>query len=155
MNISKPLGDSSYGPFVIRVVIGMYLCIVGLSAHSNVPSFITGIQSMYGFSQSGASVLGSNFPYICMLVGFLLIIGLWTTLTAALASAIFAFLIYNTGITVQNVSVNKDIMILASQVSTESFRSLVLNRDVIVLAGCVSLLYTGAGFFSIDSFRKG
>ena len=155
MNISKPIGDSTYGPCVIRVVIGLYLSMVGLSAHSNMPGFLQGVRTMFGYSESTSIPLASNFPYICMAVGFLLIIGLWTTMTASLASIISAYLIYNTGLTVQNVAANKDIMILAAQVGQSSLKSMILNRDVLVLAGCVSLLYTGAGFFSIDSFRKG
>ncbi|MGI6680007.1 MAG: hypothetical protein ACOX3T_00700 [Bdellovibrionota bacterium] len=156
MNISKPIGDSSYGPFIIRGVIGAYLFIVGLAPLDNIAGFADGIKNMYGFSENTSMMLGSNFPYICIFTGFFLIIGMWTTLTASLAAGIFAFLIYNFGITVTpETPMHQDIMMLAFRVSKHPITSYLFNRDVIAFAASISLLYTGAGFFSIDSFRKG
>lgn len=135
MDISKPIGDSAYGPFIIRVVIGAYLFIVGLAPMDDIPGFVEGIKKMYHFSDGVSMMIGSTFPYVCMFTGFFLIIGMWTTLTAMFACAVFAFGIYGFGLTPSEYAP--------------------FNRDIMVLAGCVSLMYTGAGFFSIDSFRKG
>lgn len=134
MDLRKPIGDSSYGPFIIRIMIGSYLFMIGLVPMNDIQGLVEAVKKIYGFQDGTAMLVGSIFPYICMITGFFLIVGMWTTLAAIFASFIYIFGIYGFGL---------------SPSPYEPF-----NRDILTLAGCVSLMYTGAGFFSIDSFKN-
>jgi uncharacterized membrane protein YphA (DoxX/SURF4 family) len=74
-------------------------------------------------------------PYFELAAGVLLIVGIWTTLAAMLTS----------------------LMLLSFVIAFGAFPKggeLLFNKDILLLAASVSLLYSGAGALSIDRFRK-
>ncbi|MCB0330873.1 MAG: DoxX family protein, partial [Bdellovibrionales bacterium] len=80
------------------------------------------------------TVYGILLPYVELLAGSLLILGFMTTLGAMLAAFHCVTLLWVFGI-----------------FSTTGH---LLNKDLIMLAGALSVLYSGAGAFSVDRFRE-
>lgn len=100
------------------------------------PDFVLQMQGMKAMPEGVSTVYAILLPYLELLAGAFLIIGFWTTFTAILSAIIFAVSVYLWGI-----------------YPTES--KVIFNKDIVLLACAISLLYSGAGAFSMDRFRKG
>jgi uncharacterized membrane protein YphA (DoxX/SURF4 family) len=141
MKISEPIGNPILAPLFVRVALGIYFVLEGrakLSLNTGlvVPEFIREVRTLTTMPEQISTVYGILLPYLFVIVGALLLIGLWMTLTAGLATLILCSVCYMWGI-------------YASQ------NPLVFNSNLILLIVAASLLYSGAGALSIDRFRKG
>lgn len=135
---SQPLGDSVYGPLVIRLALGAYFLIGGLAKYSDPDGFMAMVRKVGLFPEPFETLYGILFPYLEILVGALLVIGIWTTLTAIIASLLLVSLVFSLGIFPYSGQFTRDLF----------------NKDLILLAAAFSLAYTGSGALSVDRFRK-
>jgi uncharacterized membrane protein YphA (DoxX/SURF4 family) len=134
MKIHEPIGDASYGALYIRVVLGLYFVLAGLLKLNDPPGFVAEVHQLAVIPPHIGTVYGILLPYVEVVAGGLLIAGLWTTLaslctTLMLLSFVVAFGIRPAG--------------------TPLF-----NKDIILLAASLSLMYTGCGAWGIDRFRR-
>ena len=136
MKMHEPVGKPEYGALFLRMPLGAYFILAGLMKLKSVHVFIETVKA-YGMLPENASILvGVLVPYLEVAAGILLLLGLWTTLAAFVASILLASYIYAVGFLVGE--------------GKELF-----NKDLILLAAAISLLFTGPGRGSIDGFRKG
>ena len=138
MKISEPIGNPAWGALFVRIAIGVLFVLGGLHQlslpmSSEAARVIHPVGLLQSMPPHTVTFLNLAFPYIQIASGVLLLIGFWTTLGAVVATLVAAMILYRTGIFPQHD---------------------MLNKDVIVFAGALSLMYTGAGAFSVDSFRK-
>lgn len=134
LKINEPVGNPIYGPLLIRMTLGIYFVIAGFSKLDNIPGFIKEVQSFRILPDHIATLYAILLPYAEMAAGVLLIIGIWTTLAALLSS----------------------LMLLSFVLAFGPFPTggKLFNKDILLLAASMSLLYSGAGALSIDRFRK-
>ncbi len=133
MKPAQPIGHSSYAPFFIRVALGSWLVLSGLLELRNVTEFIAQIKSFGLMRDHVATLVAILIPYLQLGTGFLITIGLWTTLASLIAGFVFVMMLYLVGAFPNDARV--------------------FNKDVILLAASISLLYSGAGAISVDGFR--
>ncbi len=133
--MNEPIGSATVGPLFIRLALGSYLVLAGLLKLDNLDAFVSVVQSFSIFPKQIALVIATVMPYLEVISGALLVLGLWTTLSSAIVVVLLAGIIYTFGVFPKG--------------STELF-----NKDFILLAAAASLLYTGAGAVSIDSMKK-
>ena len=134
MKANQPIGDAVFAPFFVRCAIGAFFVMAGLAKMGQIPDFIKKVESFGILSPSLSTVYGALLPYLEVGIGFLLIIGFWTTLAGILGSLLLISFIVALG--------------------TFPNASSIFNKDIILLGGTISLLFSGAGAFSIDRFRK-
>lgn len=134
IKMHEPLGDGAYGPLFLRVAIGSYFVLAALTKIGSMDTFIQGVKQLNILQPHGAMVFSVLLPYLEFAAGVLLILGFWTTLASIVASLLLCTFIYVFKIF--------------------PFSSNVFNKDIIILAGTLCLMYTGAGAFSIDKFRR-
>ena len=141
MKLDQPIGDSAYAAFLIRVPLGAFLMLSGKAKLDGLPGFVLPefVQQMQGMNvmpDSIATVYAILLPYIELLAGAFLILGFWTIFAAILSSVVFGMSVYIWGLYTSDTK-------------------MMFNKDALLLAASVSLLYSGAGFLSMDRFRKG
>lgn len=140
MKLDQPIGDTALAPFFIRVSLGAFLLLSGRAKMDGLPGFVLPdfvlqMQGMKGMPEGVSTVYAILLPYLELLCGTFLIVGFWTTFTAILTSLMFAISVYLWGV-----------------FPTES--KMMFNKDILLFASSFSLLYSGAGAFSMDRFRK-
>jgi uncharacterized membrane protein YphA (DoxX/SURF4 family) len=134
MKLSEPVGSAQIGPLWIRVSIGLYFLLAGLGKIDKLPLFVEQVQSFGILPNEFAALYAMLLPYVEVLSGLLLILGLW----CRLASSLVAFMLVS--------------FIIAFGVFPNSL--MFFNKDIILFAGAISLLYTGSGAFSLDKALK-
>lgn len=139
ISASEPIGDAVFGPLFIRLSLGLYLVVAALAKIKHLEAFVDQVKSFGVLSGSVAMLYGSTLPYLELLAGGLLLIGFWSTFAAMLTSALLFSFIVGLGIFPHKMGPTYHIF----------------NKDIILLCASLSLLYTGAGAFSLDRFRKG
>jgi uncharacterized membrane protein YphA (DoxX/SURF4 family) len=133
-NFSKPLGNNSFAPLLIRATIGSYFLMAGLQKLDQIPAFVGQVQRFGILPNQLATLYGMLLPYVEIMTGFLMLIGLWTTLTGVLGSLmLFSF-------------------IVAFGVFPNG--SQFFNKDIILFAGTLSLILTGPGAWGLDKIKK-
>lgn len=134
MKLHQPLGSEAFAPVFLRVAIGTYLLMAGFLKLDNLGTFVGEIKELAILPAQFATVYGIMLPYMEIFAGALLILGLWTILGAFLAAIHFTTLVYVFGIFTSSGDL--------------------LNKDLILLAGALSILYSGAGALSFDRFKQ-
>lgn len=134
MKVDKPIGDHLWGPFFIRLTLGAYFVLAGYMKLVHHAQFIEEVKRMGVLPELGATLYGILLPYVELVSGALFLVGYWTVFAALLIS----------------------LMLLSFVVALGPFPeagSLLFNKDIILLAAALSVLYTGGGRISIDKFR--
>lgn len=134
MKIAEPLGSASVGPLIIRMALGLYFLLVGMEKVDKIPNFVFEIQQFHILPPEAAWLYGSLLPVVEIVVGIMMMIGVWMTLTGTIAALILVSVIAFFGIFPN--------------------RYFFFNKDLILLAASISLLYTGAGAASIDNMKR-
>jgi uncharacterized membrane protein YphA (DoxX/SURF4 family) len=134
MKINEPFGNPNIGPFFLRMALGGYFVVAGLMKLDNLPGFIEEVRKFGVLGPNVSRLYATLLPYLEIVSGTLLIMGFWTTLAALLCSImlisfIFAIKIFPNG-------------------------NYLFNKDLILLAASVCLMFTGSGSLSIDKFRR-
>lgn len=134
MKMNHPVGNPLYAPVFIRLTLGAYFVLAGLMKLQNPQAFVDEIKKFGILKDPILTLYGILLPYFEIGCGTMLIIGVFTTLAAILTS----------------------LMLISFIVALKLFPSggHLFNKDVVLLAASLSLLWSGAGFFSIDHFRK-
>ena len=136
MKMNEPIGHPAWGPFFVRLGLGFFFLLAGLAKYGRPQRFIQEVEKLNVFPAPFSTLYAVTLPYAEILVGALLLIGIFTTLAGVGASLILISFIYSFGI---------------FPLSTPG----VFNKDLILLGVAVSLLFSGPGAFSIDQFRRG
>ncbi|MCB0354493.1 MAG: DoxX family protein [Bdellovibrionales bacterium] len=134
MKLTEPVGNTLYAPFFIRCALGAYLLLAGLLKLDSLDGFVVQVQQLGVLPKHIATVVGILLPYLEIVSGTMLILGMWTTLGAIIACILLGAFIYVFGIFPN--------------------RGHLFNKDVILFAAGLSIMYSGAGAFSVDRFRK-
>lgn len=135
MRMHEPIGNPVFGPLIARLPLGAYFMLAGLEKLNNLPSFIEEVHKFNILPSALATLYGTLLPYVEIGAGGLMVLGLWTTLATILTSLMLISFIYALGV---HAAPN----------------SRLFNKDIILLGTSLSLLYSGAGAWSIDRFRK-
>ncbi|MCI5064473.1 DoxX family protein [bacterium] len=134
MKLNRPVGNALYAPLFLRQALGWYLILSGIVKLENLKGFIGEFQKLNVLPEHFATVYAIILPYGEILAGGLLVLGFLTTLGAFLAAFHGVTLIYAFGLF--------------------SSTGQLLSKDLIFLAAALSVLYSGAGAFSVDRFRE-
>ena len=134
MKLNKPVGSALYAPLFVRQALGWYLMLAGLVKIENISVWIGEFHQLNVLPHHLATVYAIVLPYAEIFAGGLLILGFMTTLGAVLATFHCATLVYVFGFF--------------------SSTGQLLNKDIIMLAAALSVMYSGAGAFSVDRFRE-
>ena len=109
--------------------------LAGLAKLDNLRSFIGEVQKFGILPEPFSTLYAILLPYVEIVAGGMLIIGIWTTLAAICTSLMLASFVFAFGLFPPPGKL--------------------FNKDILLLCASLSLLYSGAGAFSIDRFRKG
>lgn len=149
MKPSEPIGNPIWGAFIVRVTLGAFLVLLGLGVISDNGASHAALSQLPALTADGPVLskvppeLVSGFrafiPYLEIAIGTLLILGFWTTYAAIAAAVLLGLFVQKVGIFLPT--------------GAEATAKL-LNKDTILLAAALSLLYTGSGAMSVDGFRK-
>jgi uncharacterized membrane protein YphA (DoxX/SURF4 family) len=131
---TEPIGNPLYAPFLVRVGLGGYFVLAGLTKLENLSTFVGQVKAFGLLSNEISTLYGLLLPYAEITVGTLLVLGFWTTVASALASLMLCSFIVALGLFPNSGQL--------------------FNKDVILLGASLSLLYSGSGAMSVDRFRK-
>lgn len=134
MKLHEPIGDASFGPLILRLPIGIYFILAGLLILKDPTGFVAEVHTMNILPPHAGTIYAIMLPYVQIAAGGLLMLGMWTTLSAGLISLMLVS------------------FLVAFGLHPEGAR--LFNKDVIVLCAALSLLYSGSGAWSIDRFRR-
>jgi uncharacterized membrane protein YphA (DoxX/SURF4 family) len=134
IDFKKPVGDTAWGPTIFRVALGAYFIMAGLMKLDNMGVFIKHVVEFGILPRQMAILYGTGLPYTEIIVGFLLLVGFWTVLMSIVAS----------------------LMILSFVIALGFFPNdpRLFNKDIILLAGAVALMFSGGGRYSIDNMKS-
>lgn len=132
MKMHEPIGSPDYAALLVRIPLGVYFVMAGLMKLHSPEAFVLSVRKFGVLPEPIATLYGIMLPYFEILAGGFLVIGIWTTLAALLTSLMLISFVVALGLK-----------------SHEPF-----NKDVLLLGGSLSLLFSGAGRFSVDRFRK-
>ena len=138
MKMNQPIGNELYGPLLVRCALGLYFILAGYVKYQDIDGFVTVVHDFGILPSQLATVYAILLPYIEMGAGILLVFGMWTTLAAILTSLMLVSFIIALGPFPHKGSLTSDIF----------------NKDIVLLACSISLLFTGGGSLSVDHFRK-
>jgi uncharacterized membrane protein YphA (DoxX/SURF4 family) len=128
----EPIGNGLYAGLLVRVPLGLYFVLAGLFKLKDPDAFVAIVQQKQVLPEPLGTLYGILLPYVEVGAGTFLIFGMWTTLAAIITSLMLLSFIIALGIR-----------------DHQPF-----NKDILLLGAALSLLYSGAGAFSIDRFRK-
>ena len=134
MKLSEPIGNPNYAPLFIRIALGIYFVLAGLAKFEHLQQFIAEVQSFELAPEHVSTLFAILLPYVEVAAGGLLVLGMWTTLAAVVTTFLLACFVYAFGLF--------------------PTRPDLFNKDIILLAASLSVLYSGAGAISVDGFRK-
>ncbi len=134
IKMNEPIGPAMYGPMITRCVIGAYFLLAGLSKLQMLAAFVAQVKTFGVLPDNISSLYGVLLPYVEVFVGGALLLGLWTTMVGMMASFLLVSFVCAFGV---------------FPGSTDIF-----NKDVVLLAATISLLYTGPGAYALDGIRK-
>jgi len=134
IKMSEPIGPASVGPLVCRVALGAYFVMAGLSKLHMLSAFVAQVKTFGVLPDNASSLYAVLLPYMEVCIGGCLVLGLWTTMAAIMAS-----------------------LLLVSFVFAFGFfpgASDIFNKDVVLLGAVIGLMYTGPGAYGLDNVRK-
>ena len=134
IKINQPVGPAWWAPFIIRISLGAYFTLAGLSKLEALSAFIRQVKGFGVLPDNVASLYATLLPYGEVAIGLLLILGLWTTLIALLSSFLLLTFVCAFGVFPGDYDL--------------------FNKDLILLAASFSLMYSGPGGYSLDNVRK-
>ncbi len=134
MKPAQPLGNALWGPLFIRMALGTYFILAGMRKLEDPVAFLEQVKALHILPELGATVFGIILPYVEIVCGGLFLIGFWTTLTGLILALLLGSFVYAIGLRPASMGP--------------------FNKDLILLAAVLCVLYTGAGSMSIDRFRS-
>ena len=101
----------------IRVPLGLFFLMAGFAKAGDPQSFVELVRSFAILPESLASIYGFVVPYLEILLGAAVILGLWTKWAGLIMSLLLLSFIIATGINPNSAPFNKDIILLGASVS--------------------------------------
>lgn len=134
IDFKKPVGDTGWGPAIFRVALGAYFILAGMMKLDNMAVFVRHVVDFGILPKQMAILYGTGLPYAEVIVGFLLVVGFWTILMSIIAA----------------------LMLLSFIVALGFFPNdpHLFNKDIILLAGAVALMFSGSGRYGIDNIKQ-
>jgi uncharacterized membrane protein YphA (DoxX/SURF4 family) len=139
MKVSEPIGNAEWAPFFVRITLGCYFMIKGFWGMDNSLAFSQELGRHSGGWGDLMTAYGILAPYLFVVVGGLVIAGFWTTAAGIGAGLLLLPYLWGNGVLHGG---------LQSILNRNSL------KDLMLLAGAISLLFSGAGALSVDKFRK-
>lgn len=137
MKLDQPIGNAGWAGTIIRLALGCYLLSKGLDELPKPIAEIHRLGPIKDIPPHVSRLVATLLPYFEVVSGGLLIAGFWTILGAILATMASIVLIGISGTFPPNPQPH------------------IPNKELLILAASVSMLYLGGGFVSIDKFRSG
>ena len=134
IRINEPIGDAALGPLLVRLTVGAYFLLAGLSKLQMLAGFVAHVKAFGLLQENSAYLYGVTLPYLELFVGGCLLLGLWTTLSAIVGGGLVISFVWAYGL-------------LPST-------SDIFNKDVVIFGALAALLFTGPGAFSLDNLRR-
>jgi uncharacterized membrane protein YphA (DoxX/SURF4 family) len=134
IKMNEPIGPAPFGPLLVRLGLGSYFLLAGLSKLQMLSGFIQQVKSFGVLPDNASSLYAVLLPYLEVFIGGCFLLGLWTTLVGLMASFLLISFVFAFGF---------------FPGSSEIF-----NKDIVLLGAVLGLLYTGPGAYSIDNVRK-
>jgi uncharacterized membrane protein YphA (DoxX/SURF4 family) len=134
MKINEPVGSAVWAPLLIRLSLGSYFILAGLGKLEVLAAFIEQVRGFNMLPGNLAALYGTLLPYAEVFIGGMLIVGLWTTLMGLLAGALILSFVCAFGF----FPGGHDLF----------------NKDLILMATALSLLYSGPGIYALDNVRR-
>jgi uncharacterized membrane protein YphA (DoxX/SURF4 family) len=134
MKINVPIGNPIYAPLFIRLTLGGYFLLAGVSKLPLLHAFIGQVKSLGVAPENVSTLYATLLPYLEIFVGGALLFGLWTTLVALMAAVMLLSFVFAFGI------------------FPGEFR--IFSKDIILAGGALSLMFSGPGAYSADNLRK-
>jgi uncharacterized membrane protein YphA (DoxX/SURF4 family) len=130
----KGKANSSFGLFLIRLSVGAMFLIAGSKKLYDVEGFIKHVKDMQVLPENLAFIFGFILPFAEVILGSLLIIGLFTPITSFFLSVLTICIIVSTGI-LPSLGVPFD-------------------YNYIILACTIAIFFSGAGGLSFDALLE-
>ena len=112
MKMNQPIGQAYWAPLLVRLPMGIYFIMAGWGKLSYMQTFTEKVKAAGVMPDHLAVLYASLLPYVELVTGTFLIIGIWTTLAAILASLMLLSFILALGIVQAEGHIfNKDILI--------------------------------------------
>ncbi len=134
MKINAPIGNPIYAPLFIRLTLGGYFVLAGISKIPLLHAFIGQVKSLGVAPDNVATLYATLLPYLEIFVGGSLMFGLWTTLSALMAALMLLS------------------FVIAFGIFPGEFQ--IFSKDVILVGAALSLMLSGPGAYSLDNLRK-
>ncbi len=134
MSFSKPLMSSVYSALFIRVPLGVYFILAGRLKLLDAEGFIETVRAFKILPTEVATLFGVMIPWLEVLVGVAIALGILTTLASITASFLLISYILALGVFPNHPDI--------------------FNKDLILLGCTLSFLASGSGGFSFDGLRS-
>jgi uncharacterized membrane protein YphA (DoxX/SURF4 family) len=136
--IFKARGNSSFGIFLIRFIIGMIFIVAGTKKAMNVEAFILYVKSLGILSDNLSFIFGFMLPFAEIFFGALFLIGFLTPFTSFVLSIFeISFILSYSYLYAENSA-----MYSISPVA----------YNLLMLACTIGIMFSGAGVVSFDVF---
>jgi uncharacterized membrane protein YphA (DoxX/SURF4 family) len=133
--IFKARGNSSFGIFLIRFVIGMIFIVAGAKKAMNIEAFIGYVKSLNILSDNLSFILGFILPFAEIFFGALFLIGFMTPLTSFVLSVFeLSFILAYSSLYVNSLQ----------------FSISPIAYNFLMLVCTISIMFSGAGVASFD-----
>jgi uncharacterized membrane protein YphA (DoxX/SURF4 family) len=134
MKINAPIGNATYAPLFIRLTLGSYFVLAGVSKLPLLNAFIGQVKSLAVAPENVATLYATLLPYLEIFVGVAIAVGLWTTLTGLMAAVLLLS------------------FVIAFGIFPGEFQ--IFSKDIILAGAALSLMFSGPGAYSADNLRK-
>ena len=138
---------AKWGPLVLRVVLGVILIFAALEPVKvfNPAKFVEIVRGMAGsyLPEFFVVAYGYAIPYVELITGVFLVLGLFTRLTGGIVALMFVSYIIGLGLA------NPDVTFFMDPVA-----KLIPNKDFGFLAMALALVLTGGGAWAVDNKMK-
>jgi uncharacterized membrane protein YphA (DoxX/SURF4 family) len=134
IKMSEPIGPAAIGPLICRVALGAYFVMAGFSKLQMLSAFVAQVKTFGVLPDNASSLYAVLLPYVEVAIGGCLVLGLWTTMAAIMASALLVSFVFAFGFF--------------------PGASDIFNKDIVLLGAVLGLLYTGPGAYGLDNVRK-
>lgn len=135
---------AKWGPLVLRVVLGVILIFAALEPVKifHPSQFVEIVRGMAGKYLPDFFVVayGYSIPYLELVTGIFLVLGLFTRLTGTVVALMFVSYIIGLGLTTPDVTMFMD-----------PVAKLIPNKDFAFLGMALSLVLTGGGAWAVDN----
>jgi uncharacterized membrane protein YphA (DoxX/SURF4 family) len=144
MTLDKPIGDPAFGPLFLRLALGAFFIFSGLAKIDEPSVLIEQVKATEVLAPKWATVYAILLPYLEIVGGGLLVAGFWTTLGALITTLCVGSVMYLFGPSLGTT-------VAASGVFKGSQYA---NKEIILLAASIAILYTGPGAIAMDKLKR-